>query len=85
MEQVDAEHVPRPLGELVRGRRRQHREHASALAELERPQVTEQALDVPAELGVEEDAVSPLENDLAELEEDAGLNTAPKLRSRPGP
>ena len=74
VEEIYAEDVSRALDELVRGRRREHGQHAASLAELERAEVAQQPLDVPAQLCVEEHAVPSLQHDLAELQEDAGVH-----------
>ena len=84
MQEVDAENVPRSFCELRCRRGRKHREHSATLPQLERAEIAKEPLDIPAKLGVEEHAVSPLEDDLTELQEDAGLHRA-YLRSRPGP
>ena len=64
VKEVDSEHIARALEELVDRRGRQHGQHASALAELERAEIAQQPLDVPAQLRVEEHAVPSLEHDL---------------------
>ena len=76
MEEVDAQHVPCALGELVDRSRREHGENASALAELERAEIAKQPLDVSPQLRVEEHAVPSLQHDLPELHEDARLHVA---------
>ena len=65
----------RALDELVHWRGRKHGQHTAALAELERAEVAQQPLDVPAQLCVEEHAVASLQHDLAELHENAGIHS----------
>ncbi len=74
MEQARAENVAAALEQLVGRCRSENCEHPSTLAELERAEVVEEADDVAAKLRVEEGAVASLEDDLAELDQDARLH-----------
>src|SRR4030095_1825072 len=58
MKEIDAQHVPCALGELVDRSPREHRENASTLAELERAEIAKQPLDVTPQLRVEEHTVT---------------------------
>ena len=81
VEQRDAEHVAGALDQLVGGGRGEHGERSSSLPQLERAEIAEQPDGVPAQLRVEERPVSPLEHDLAELDQHAGLHARNCRRS----
>src|SRR5439155_23860621 len=74
VQDAHAEQVARPREQLVRLLRRDHREDAAALPELERPETAHRAPDVALELHVEPLSVAAAQDDLAELQENAALH-----------
>ena len=81
MQEVDTEHIARPLGELANRGSGEHGQDAATLAELERAEIAQQSLDVAAQLRVEEHAIASFQHDLTELHEDARLGA--RLRTKP--